>query len=263
MKVVFCLILFVSAIRMFCADSAFCRVQDPNQRSERGITSYEKGAYQEAVDELLEATKLQKNNLTAWHYLGLSLEKLGHTSEAMKAHEKTAKLGESLLVAQWSKPKGSNYVALLTSINPLMKYAARSSQKFLELNSKLSRSNLEEWSQRSDYFSDLAELFDPGKSHPDKVFSGTEVTTKARILSKPAPQYTEEALQTRTTGTVRLGIILASDGRVRAIFPIRSLPHGLTGSAIRAARQIGFTPARKDGEPVSLLVVVEYYFESH
>lgn len=44
------------------------------------------------------------------------------------------------------------------------------------------------------------------------------------------------------------------------IRPVSSLPHGLTEQAIAAARQIKFTPALKDGRPVSRQVQLEYNF---
>ena len=39
-----------------------------------------------------------------------------------------------------------------------------------------------------------------------------------------------------------------------------NLGYGLPEQAIAAARQIKFTPAVKDGHPVSVQVVLEYYF---
>jgi len=38
------------------------------------------------------------------------------------------------------------------------------------------------------------------------------------------------------------------------------LPYGLTERAIAAARQIKFTPATKDGRPVSMYIQLEYNF---
>jgi len=234
--------------------------QHPIEERESGIALYEKGAYEEAARELTDATKREKDNLTAWHYLALSLEKLGRLKEARKAHEKTAKLGDLLITAQVSKPIGTEYELLLASINPVLKFAAASSRRYIELSGMLSNPDLDEWSIRADYLSDFVELFNPSLTASGTVLSGTKVTTKARIVSKPEPQYPDEARERRTTGDVKLFLVFARDGRVRAIFPLRSLPNGLTASAIRAARQVRFTPAAKDGQPVSLLAVVEYNF---
>jgi hypothetical protein len=47
---------------------------------------------------------------------------------------------------------------------------------------------------------------------PNKIFSGKDVTSKARILSKPEPQYTEEARKNQITGTVVLRAVFTFDG---------------------------------------------------
>jgi len=92
------------------------------------------------------------------------------------------------------------------------------------------------------------------------VFISSEVTTKARILKKPEPSYTESARNAQVEGTVVLRAILAADGQVRNILVLGRLPNGLTERAIEAARKIKFQPAVKDGRSVSLFVQIEYNF---
>jgi TonB family protein len=94
----------------------------------------------------------------------------------------------------------------------------------------------------------------------NKTFTGKDVTTKARILSKPEPGYTEDARKNQVTGTVVVKAVLASSGQVTNIRAINSLPYGLTEKAIAAARQIKFTPATKDGRTVSQWIQIEYNF---
>ena len=92
------------------------------------------------------------------------------------------------------------------------------------------------------------------------VFRGNEVETRARLLAKPEPQYTEEARRNQTTGTVVLRVVFASNGEVTQIRAISPLPFGLTERAIAAARQIKFMPALKGGHPVSVQMQLEYNF---
>jgi protein TonB len=92
------------------------------------------------------------------------------------------------------------------------------------------------------------------------TFRADAVTQKARILSKPEPQYTEEARKNQITGTVVLRAVLGSGGEVTGIRAVSSLPYGLTEKAIAAARQIKFTPAVKDGHAVSQYIQIEYNF---
>lgn len=92
------------------------------------------------------------------------------------------------------------------------------------------------------------------------VFRANEVSEKAKILSKPAPEYTEAARQNQVSGTVVLQLVLSSSGAVTNIRTISGLPFGLTEKAIAAARGIKFIPAIKDGNAVSQYVRVEYNF---
>jgi TonB family protein len=93
-----------------------------------------------------------------------------------------------------------------------------------------------------------------------RIFTGKDVTTKARLISKPEPQYTEDARKNQITGTVVLKVVFASSGQVTNIRTVSGLPYGLTERAIAAARQIKFTPATKDGHQVSMWMQLEYNF---
>jgi len=94
---------------------------------------------------------------------------------------------------------------------------------------------------------------------PD-VYTGREVTTKARLISKPEPSYTEKARQEQIVGTVVLRCVFASDATVKHILIIQPLPSGLTERAIAAAKKIKFVPATRDGKPVSMMMQLEYNF---
>jgi TonB family protein len=94
----------------------------------------------------------------------------------------------------------------------------------------------------------------------DRIFTGKEVTSKAVLISKPEPQYTEEARKNQITGTVVLKVVFASNGSVTNIRTVSGLPNGLTERAIAAARNIKFRPATKDGHPVSMWMQLEYNF---
>lgn len=99
-----------------------------------------------------------------------------------------------------------------------------------------------------------------GGTDYNKVFSGKDVSSKAKVLSKPEPQYTEEARKNQITGTVVLKAVFSSSGQVTQIRAVTGLPNGLTDRAIAAARNIKFVPATKDGHTVSQWVQLEYNF---
>ena len=94
----------------------------------------------------------------------------------------------------------------------------------------------------------------------ERIYRGKEVTTKPRLISKPEPQYTNEALNNRVTGRVILRVLFSKTGDVTNVHVVQGLPHGLSEASIQAARQIRFTPATKDGNPVSMWIQLEYNF---
>ena len=90
--------------------------------------------------------------------------------------------------------------------------------------------------------------------------TGRQVDTKARLISKPEPMYTEQARQYQVEGTVILRVVFASDANVKNIHIAQALPAGLTEQAVKAARRIQFIPATLDGKPVSMWMQLEYNF---
>ncbi len=98
---------------------------------------------------------------------------------------------------------------------------------------------------------------EPGCS---ELFVGRQVDTKARLVMKPEPRYTESARQQEVEGTVILKVVFACNGSVNNIRTAQSLPYGLTEQAIAAARKIKFIPAVKNGKFASMWYQLEYNF---
>jgi TonB family protein len=94
----------------------------------------------------------------------------------------------------------------------------------------------------------------------NRVFTGREVTQKARVLEKPEPTYTESARMFGVEGTVVFRAVFSKSGEVTNLHVVRKLPHGLTQQALKAARAIRFSPAQKDGHPVSMWMELQYNF---
>jgi len=99
-----------------------------------------------------------------------------------------------------------------------------------------------------------------GGTDYNRIFSGREVTSKARVLEKPEPTYTESARKNQITGTVTLRAVFSAGGSVTNIHAVSGLPDGLTERAIAAAKSIRFVPATKDGHPVSMWMELQYNF---
>ena len=141
-------------------------------------------------------------------------------------------------------------------VAPLVE-AFESLETFLKLSSP--DSETAHWREQLETLRAFANL-DAENTSSEAVVFGDEVTTKARVLSKPEPSYTESARRAQVTGTVVLRAVFAADGGVRNILVIEGLPNGLTERAIAAARLIRFTPAMIDGKAVSMFIQLEYNF---
>jgi TonB family protein len=94
-----------------------------------------------------------------------------------------------------------------------------------------------------------------------RAFTPHEVTTKAILIDRPEPIYTEQATQNGTRGTVRLRLVFCPNGSIETVKIISRLPDGLTEKALEAAHKIKFKPAIKDGVKVAQFVTIDYNFE--
>jgi len=83
----------------------------------------------------------------------------------------------------------------------------------------------------------------------------------AEILSKPAPVYTEEARSKKIEGEVLLEVVFTATGTIHVVRVVHGLGHGLDEAAVRAAEQIRFKPALKDGEPSDSTALVHIIFQ--
>jgi TonB family protein len=80
-------------------------------------------------------------------------------------------------------------------------------------------------------------------------------------LNRPRPDYTEIARKHRVSGIVRMRILVGQDGSVKRMRAVTGLPDGLTYEAYRAAYQMKFRPATKDGQPVNFWQAIEVEFQ--
>jgi len=134
--------------------------------------------------------------------------------------------------------------------------AATALEKYLELEP--SDPDKELWMEQLE---SLRFSFTHHDGDAEQTFSGKEVTTKVRVLSKPEPTYTETARSNQISGTVILRCVFAADGTVKHFIVVKGLPDGMTEICIRAARRIKFVPATLNGRPVSMWMELQYNFE--
>jgi periplasmic protein TonB len=92
----------------------------------------------------------------------------------------------------------------------------------------------------------------------------TGVTSKSgpKVLFKPKPEYTAEAIKLHIEGSVSVKIRVSSSGAVQVLGVISDLGHGLGDSAVRAVQATRFKPATDDsGQPVDWEGVVNVAFQ--
>jgi TonB family protein len=81
-----------------------------------------------------------------------------------------------------------------------------------------------------------------------------------RLVREVKAVYTEDARRRGLTGDVLLEIVVRRDGSVGDVTVLRGLGAGLEARAIEAVRQWRFTPARRLGAPVDVIVEVAVEF---
>jgi TonB family protein len=83
-----------------------------------------------------------------------------------------------------------------------------------------------------------------------KAANNGPADTAVTILDKPRPDYTAEGRSLRLEGDVVLDVVFLASGHVQVNRIASGLGHGLDESASKAAQQIKFKPALREGQPV-------------
>ena len=94
----------------------------------------------------------------------------------------------------------------------------------------------------------------------ETVYKVGDNVTVPRILDRTEPTYTEDARQTKVSGTVVLSCVVRPDGMAHDCTVTKGLDPGLDRNAALAIEQWHFAPATKDGEPVAVSVIIEVNF---
>ena len=83
----------------------------------------------------------------------------------------------------------------------------------------------------------------------------------AEVVFKPTPVYTPEARNLRIEGEVVLEVVFEASGKLRVVRVVQGLGHGLDETAMHAAEQIRFKPAKRDGQPSDYTALVHIVFQ--
>lgn len=87
----------------------------------------------------------------------------------------------------------------------------------------------------------------------------THVDRNVKIHAKPDPEFTKRDRERYRNQAITLRAIFCGSGKVTDIVVSSGLTAGMDAAAVDAARLIQFTPAEKDGQKVSRLLIVKYF----
>jgi len=84
-----------------------------------------------------------------------------------------------------------------------------------------------------------------------------------KLTKSARPNYPPEAMRAKVEGRVKMEMVVQADGTVCQVRVVSSLDHnrfGLDDAAVKAVKEMRFTPAMKDGVAVPVLLSTEMAF---
>jgi len=106
----------------------------------------------------------------------------------------------------------------------------------------------------------FANAADTTEAPKKKQQAGGPADNAPTILEKPKPEYTAEGRSLKIEGNVVVDLVFLANGTVQINRVISGLGHGLDEAAVRAAQQIKFKPALRQGQPVDFPARVRIEF---
>jgi TonB family protein len=90
--------------------------------------------------------------------------------------------------------------------------------------------------------------------------SPANVVTPPKVINHPAAVYTDEARKVGIQGNVVVQAYFDADGNVTVLKVVKGLGYGLDENALAALNGWRFSPALRDGLPVSAVAEIEVPF---
>ena len=210
-----------------------------------------------AVKNAEKALALDPKNFESLYIAGMARLKENAAADALARAEEILKINRDYPPALLLKTQAlMNMYAKELANNSLLKAASKSLEAYLELNPELSERPF--WTEQLEAMIFYARFAEDSGS--DKSAAAMTANLRPTILYREKAAYTEAARNAGVQGDLVLKVVFADDGALKHILIIRGLSHGLTEEAIKAARKIRFTPAMRDGKPISVIGLLEFTF---
>jgi tetratricopeptide (TPR) repeat protein len=241
----------VLALLTFFSPYARSQQTTASDDRDRGIQLYQKGNTTGAIEALRAATSKSPDDGDAWHYLGLALLAGGNKDDARNAFEKAATIRLSSLIPISPLPLVNKPQPGSSGIKPRDRYQAalESSEQYLALT----QHPTEDWRFQVEALRFYRDYY-AGSRTDETIVTTKEATTRLRISSKPAPDFSDLT----APGNSVLRAVFSADGTVKHVLVLKKVASDFDLRCIEAARQIKFTPAIKDGHAVSMILQLEY-----
>ena len=98
------------------------------------------------------------------------------------------------------------------------------------------------------------------KIDDEKVYKQSEVDQKAKITKRSHPST--DRMCSNDSGLVRVLVVLHKSGKVSDVKSLKSSEcQRFNENSLDSAKKIKFNPAVKDGQPVSVSVMVEFKYQ--
>lgn len=230
-----------------------------------GYALLQQNKMSEAARHAQTAINIDSTIADAYYILGVTQLRRGATTDAAESADKAIRLRPQFAPSYLLKAESLvSFIGDALAPEPAPREvlkerygkAIEALEKYLQLAP--TAPNKEFW--REQLASLKFYIGEPAAGESEKTLRSSEVTTRARVLSKPEPAYTDAARAHQVRGTVILRAVFASDGAVKHLIVVRGLPDGLTEVSIAAAKRIKFVPATVNGRPVSMWMQLEYNF---
>ena len=107
-----------------------------------------------------------------------------------------------------------------------------------------------------------AEIVRPVVTVPEQPSKPTAISSgvlASKLVTRVLPQYPDLARKTRTSGVVRLLVVVGKDGRVETVRVLEGHPM-LRESAVNAVKQWVYSPTYLSGQPIEVEASIEVNF---
>ncbi|MBS1789427.1 MAG: TonB family protein [Acidobacteria bacterium] len=229
-------------------------VQDKDYGDAR--EAYSKGDYQKAIELYTRLAEKHPKDFSPRFRLGLSYRKAKQYENAIAAFEQASQVQADPPFAQYEI--GKTYLEMKNLEAVVRQYhllEGKNRELALYLLDLFPQEAIEKYQLPAGERLPI-EVKEAKPSKPLRVAANLRPTISYRERAK----YTEIGRLNQTQGTVVLSVVFTSEGEITDITVVRSLPDGLTRSAIEAVKKIRFQPALKDGEPASVRGNIEFNF---